>query len=122
MTTTDVDYQLQSRPETTVTVPASCAAAASGLVAYVLTSTVADLDQAIAAHPSLTNASIVSRVIALRTAKLQSRDPSRIQDELYLRVCLYELQKTPRPYRTAASLALTKTLATLVDSLDMVFK
>ena len=93
-----VQYTLKSNPEVLVLVPADYASKAEGLVKLAVEDP-RGLVSAVSEHPYLGNIGILSRVTELA----KTPQSLRLQDEVYLRVCIYgNEQKIRGPERSEA--------------------
>src|SRR3989344_8308761 len=95
-------YTLKSNPEVSVRVPADYASKAEGLVKLVVEHPTTLVD-AISEHPYLSNIGILSTVTELGKTHPRIPQSLRLQDEVYLRVCIYgNEQKMRGPERSEA--------------------
>ena len=99
---TTVQYELKSRPGTSVTVPEAYARNAAALVACVTQN--ADLSGAFPRYPHLGYIGVLSRVARLLTEKAGTDEYRRLEDEIYLRVFIRENEQRMRgPERQQAT-------------------
>lgn len=82
-------YELKSKPGTTISVPAEWASKAEQLVTLALEDRVG-LDDVVSEHPCLRDERILQRAIELARTKSGTPESLLLQDILYLRVCSYK--------------------------------
>ena len=81
-------YRLKSKPELTVEVPADYAPRAGALLDTVLNRPWCLADE-IDRHPFLTNPGILNKVGSLLRTEKENPIVATLQDEIYLRICIY---------------------------------
>jgi len=91
-----VQYELRSQQGFFVDVPADYAEKAESLVDLVLQNPMlllTDTESAVTEHPYLGNPGILAKVASLATAEQGTMLSLILQDEVYLKVCIYGIQE-----------------------------
>ena len=83
-----IEYQLKSNPKKSVRVPADYASKSEGLVKLAVENP-AGLADAISEHPYLSNPGILRRTVSLAGTEVGTLESLKLQDEVYLRICIY---------------------------------
>ena len=97
-----IEYQLKSNPKKSVRVPADYASRAESLVELAVKKP-ACLADAVSEHPYLRNPGILTRTASLARTEAGTPESLKLQDEVYLRVCIYgNEQKMVGPEREEA--------------------
>lgn len=119
----EIEYQLKSKPDISVTIPADYASKAESLVNLALggiswLGCISFLATAFSEYPQLENPGISARAMSLIKTEAGTPESLRLQDEVYLRVCIYENEQkmTDRENRKQA-IELDETLTRIVDEL-----
>ncbi len=102
-------YQLKSDPSKSVEVASDYAQKAAGLVKLALGGPL-DVADACVKHPYLIQAGICSRTLDLAEARTGTPEALRLEDEVYLRVCIYGAEKRTRDSHTDDAMRLQETL------------
>jgi len=90
-----IEYKLKSNPEKSVSVPADYASKAESLVKLAMENPFG-LADSVSEHPYLVNAGILARTMSLASTRNGTPESIKLQDEVYLRVCIYGNEQNMR--------------------------
>lgn len=110
-------YTLKSQPEVTIKVPADYAEKAASLVKLAVEDP-NGLASKILEHPYLKNPGILSRTRQLTQTKPQTEESRKLQDEVYLKVCIYGNEMEMRGPNRQEAWEIDEPLTQLVRELE----
>jgi len=110
------EYQLKSNPEKSVRVPADYASKAESLVKLAVENPTG-LADSISEHPYLGNPGILARTASLARTEAGTPESLKLQDEVYLRVCIYGNEQKMRGPERDEAMGLDGALIQMVQDL-----
>ena len=111
-----IEYHLKSDPTKHVRVPTDYASKAESVVKLAMESP-ASLPKSTSEHPYLRNPGILMGSLRLASTIPGSPQSLKLQDEVYLRVCLYGNEQKLRGPERKEALELDRTLVSMVQDL-----
>ena len=112
-----VQYQLKSKSGETVKVSVEDAKKAESLVTLVLENPTG-LVEALSEHPYLSNWGIWARASSLAMAQPGTPESLKLQDDVYLRVCIYGNEQKMSGSERQEAMELYRALVQMVEDLE----